>query len=193
MIFSSMMNSRKYLILSAVAIVIAIGTFIFNRRGQVGDVHTTEAKCIDEQTFIMQDDWMTGVLDKEREYTAIMDWQRCGNPGKGDLVMYRVSHSHDPVVKRVVAGPGDTFKLVKAKNKNSWNIEINGELLMAGENPYHFGSKYPPALKLYQDARKGVLDQSSVLLFSMVPPGDQDSGSLGVLSLKDILGVVRRP
>jgi hypothetical protein len=90
----------------------------------------------------------------------------------------------------VAGAPGDSFKLVKAANNNSWNIEINGELYMAGDKPYHFGSASPPALKLYQDSRDGRLDQGSVLLFSRVPPGDQDSGTLGVISVEDIVGVV---
>ena len=144
----------------------------------------------ERETRVMQDEWMAGRLEKNTEYQALADWHSCHRLVRGDLVLYQVSKSHDPVVRLVAGIPGDTFKLVKDQNGNSWNIEINGEMLMEGGKPYHFGSANPPALKLYQDAQKGVLDKSAVLIFSTKSPGDQDSGSLGVLSTLDIVGLV---
>ncbi len=144
----------------------------------------------ERETLVMQDEWMSGTLEKNTEFEALMDWHACHKLVRGDLVLYRVSKSHDPVVLKVAGIPGDTFKLKKDENRNSWNIEINGETLMEGGKPYHFGSANPPALKLYQDAQKGLLDKSSVLIFSTKSPGEQDSGSLGVLSTNDIVGLV---
>ena len=144
----------------------------------------------DRETLVMQDEWMSGTLEKNTEFEALKDWHSCHPLERGDLVLYQVSKSHDPVVRKVAGIPGDKFKIRKDQNKNSWNIEINGQTLMENDKPYHFGSANPPALKLYQDAQNGVLDQSAVLIFSTKSPGDQDSGSLGVLSTNDIVGLV---
>ncbi len=141
-------------------------------------------------TLKMQDDWMGEELPKDKEFKVLVDWKGCHNLQKGDLVLYRISPSHDPVAREVVALGGDRFKLVKDKNGNSWNIEINGEIRMEGKKPYHFGSANPPALRLYETSHKGELLNGDLLLFSKRSPGEQDSGSLGVLNERDLVGVV---
>jgi type IV secretory pathway protease TraF len=186
-----MRSHRKQLTALAIVVLLTAGYLAFRlTRHQVVSEPGEKACDGEVEEFVMQDHWLSGVLERGQEYTALSDWRGCHKLMRGELVLYRVSKSHDPVVKIVAGAPGDSFKLKKAANNNSWNIEINGELLMSGDKPYHFGSANPPALKLYQDSRDGRLDQSSVLLFSRVPPGDQDSGTLGVISIEDIVGVV---
>ena len=113
---------------------------------------------------------------------------------KGDLVLYKISKAHAPVVKIVAAVPGDEFQLLQTADKNSWNIKVNGDFYTENvgteSKPYHFGSQAPPAMKIYADAHRGKLDSTSVILLSGKSPGDQDSGSLGVLNAGDIVGIV---
>lgn len=141
-------------------------------------------------TLKMQDDWMGEALPKNQEFKALVDWKGCHTLKKGDLVLYRISPSHDPVPREVVALGGDSFRLIKDKGGNSWNIEVNGDLRREGNKPYHFGSANPPALRLYETSHKGVLLHGDILLFSKRSPGDQDSGSLGVLNERDLVGVI---
>ncbi len=153
-----------------------------------------------QETFTIHDDWLAPKIKPGDKLIATTNWRECGLTLKRNaIVFYKVSPAHEPVARIVAAAPGDTFELQQPPQKNFWHIEINGDLYMQPEGvqgpgspqkPYHFGSHAPPSLKIYFQAHAGKLDSTSVVLLSARSPGDQDSGSLGVLSTSDIIAIV---
>ena len=64
---------------------------------------------------------------------------------------------------------------------------------MVRKAPYFFGAsnpKLPPPLKLLEKSRDGTLLDREIIIFSEVPPGNRDSGTLGVVNLNDVVGKV---
>lgn len=143
----------------------------------------------------MGDVYLRGVLEKDQPFRALLNWYKCHAIRKGDLVLYRYSQHSDPVVRMVTAIPGDKFRVVKNKEMGAWNLKVNGILVRAHEaenknRSYYFGAELPPPLGLYERANKGVLKSERVIISSSFPPGNMDSGTLGVISLEDIIGKV---
>ncbi len=143
-----------------------------------------------EISLTMSDVYMRGVLEQGQPFRTLLNWYACNAPTSGDLVLFRISPVSDPVVRRVVAVPGDKISVVKDEGKNGWNLEINGNVIKADGKPYFFGADVPPPLSLYAKSREGQIRDGEVIVFSSFPPGASDSGTLGAVSLKDILGKV---
>src|SRR5690348_7256404 len=68
---------------------------------------------------------------------------------RGDTVSYRFSPNQEPVPRIVRGIPGDRFELLPDEAHGAWNLKINGELIMSGDQPYFFGGKDKPTLALY--------------------------------------------
>lgn len=146
--------------------------------------------CLSEN-FEMADEWLEGLLPKGKKVSAITNWRQCGrNLRRGDIVLYRVSNAHTPVARILAAQPGDRFRLISVSN--GWNIEIEGRIYteLGSGKPYRFGSAAPPLIRLFEKEHDGHLDSTSILLFSTKAPGEEDSGSLGVLNVIDVVGIV---
>lgn len=183
--------------ISLAIIVVSSALYLFQnwRRGDRsgsmrGDGESTKNRCVEEE-FSMPDAWLSGILEQGQKTKAIMNWRDCGRDLKrGDIVLYKTSPAHKPVARILAAQPGDRFRLIPVSN--GWNVEIEGRLYTEPKSaePYRFGSTAPPLIRLYEETHAGQLDSTSILIFSTKGPGDQDSGSLGVLSTTDIVGVL---
>ncbi|MGE4133746.1 MAG: S26 family signal peptidase [Bdellovibrionales bacterium] len=141
-------------------------------------------------TIQVPDDTMAPILKSGASVKILTNWNGCYELTKGDLVAFKISASHDPVVKRLEAMAGDVFRIERSEDKSGWNVFVNNTLLERNGKPYKFGSPALPLLKIYQEKHQGLLDQNAILLFSETPPGDQDSGTLGVVNVQDLLGPV---
>ena len=146
------------------------------------------------EEFEMKDSFMHGVIEAGQKAKVIKEYYTCNKPERGDVVLKSRGDVLPPIARFMRAVPGDHFKLVQDTKKKQWNIEINGKLLMsegvAEATPYFFGSENPPALYLYEKPRNGILGPGEIIIFSSVPPGEQDSGQFGIMSLGDIIGKV---
>lgn len=182
--------NKKNVILIVAGLVIIIAAAIVMRmpkksRPQGGDCEVTEVK------MAMPDHLLQGIIEKDQEITVQMGYYACRPVEKGDIVLFRISTKMDPVVKIVRAVQDDEFELIADKVHNAWNIEINGDLLKAGDTPYFFGSNAKPTLSLYtKDGKKGVIKDDDMIIFSNLPPGEKDSGIIGLTNKQDILGKV---
>lgn len=139
----------------------------------------------------MQDPYMRGVVEEGQIVNVTMNFYKCNDLKKGDVVLYRFSNYHDPVVKRVVAAPGDTFKLTMVRDEG-WELTVNGKVVrgVKGE-PYRFGvPAHKPPLQLAAESRKGKLPPGELIVFSSFPPGDRDGSLFGLANQNDIVGKV---
>ncbi len=142
-------------------------------------------------TAEMQDAYMHGLIEAGEEFQVVLNWYACHPVEIGDLVYYKLANDLPPVVKVVRARGGDHFKITKDKHRQAWNLEVNGDLVMAGEKPYFFGSAGKPTLSLYEKPREGVLGPSELIVLSNLPPGQNDSGILGLTEVDSVLGKVQ--
>lgn len=158
---------------------------------QTAQIPKAEGPCPGEtKSLINRDPYMPGTLEKEQRFDVITNYYACNPLRRGDLVYFRFSFDMEPVVRKVVALEGDTFELSPDKEKHRWNLIVNGEMITAATGNYFFGAETPPTLSLYVKARNGILRAQEAIVLSTRPPGDFDSGTLGIVSVKDFLGKV---
>jgi len=140
--------------------------------------------------FEIRDPYLRGVLEQGSKVTVSLNWYECNKVERGDLVLYRFSQHEDPVVRRVVGLPGDEFEL-RPIAKQGWELLIKRTPVTGVGKPYYFGVETAePPLALAAKARKGILADKEVILFSSFGPGDRDSGTFGVITTKDLVGKV---
>lgn len=147
-------------------------------------------KCPGESILVKSDDvYMRGLIEQGQEVSVQMNYFKCQSPEQGNLILYRYSEFDNPVIKRIVATPGDKFEVFETKQ--GWILKVNGKFVtgIKGEN-YLFGGNLPPPLALAAKAKKGILGKNEVIILSSFPPGDKDSGVFGVISLNDIVGKI---
>lgn len=159
---------------------------------------TCEPKYQDIET----DEWITAKLPS-RSVRVLTTWRECGVKIEREMIVaFKASTTVTPRLRIVAAAAGDMFRLEQAPHKQFWYINVNDEPFQEILTPptngssrqeirYHFGSAAPPALRLYEQAHEGMLDATSVVLLSAKSPGELDSGTLGVVNIADIVGVIK--
>lgn len=186
--------NKKVVISVVVGALILVGVLAWLKLSPVKKkTHTrVVGECeVQVETITMPDATMTGIFAQGQELTLERGYYACNSPVPGDTVFYRYSEARNPVIKRVVAVEGDEFRVVQDESGRGWNLQVNGELVMAGEKPYYFGGQAPPTLSLYEKPRNNVLKKGELILFSTQPPGREDSGIFGLVAVSDLLGKVK--
>ncbi|MBX9766838.1 MAG: hypothetical protein K2X47_06165 [Bdellovibrionales bacterium] len=146
-----------------------------------------------EIKYRMVDGSMAGIIEKDEQVDVVINYFACNPILKDQLVLYRFSGAVDPVLRRVVAVEGDTFKVQKDTKHKAWNLLVNGKIVKSqnGE-PHYFGFDQPPTLSLYEAPRKGKLQKDETLVFTSNPPSEKDSGTFGLTSKTDMVGLVKK-
>lgn len=146
-----------------------------------------------EIKYRMTDVSMVGLIEKDQEVDVIINYFACNPILKDQLVLYRFSGAMDPVLRKVVAVEGDTFKVQKDTKHKAWNLLVNGKIVKdrSGE-PHYFGFDKPPTLSLYEAPRKGKLQKDETIVFTSQPPSEKDSGTFGLTSKADMVGLVKK-
>lgn len=142
----------------------------------------------------MVDNYLRGTLEQGESVLLKLNWFLCHDMELGDLVAYRFSEYHDPVIRRVIAKSGDRIQVVFDDKTKDWTLKINGSFYKdySGEL-YHFGTQRgEPPLKLYERDHGGVLTKDLVVLMSTVTPGLTDSGFFGVVHRSDVIGLIQK-
>lgn len=197
------MKNQKTIIIAAAAAILVILVIIFslnksgtNKSEQSGVAtgdhpYNFKGKCPGETTTeTMADDMMAGIIEKDKEYKLVHSYYWCNQVERGDIVSLQFSSQLDPVVRKVYGIPGDKFEVSFNKKQNAWNIEINGDLIEMDGQPYYFGGKMPPPLKMLEKSRSGILGDREIILFGNKSQGFADSAVLGVVHLNDVVGKV---
>jgi hypothetical protein len=147
-------------------------------------------KCPGETiAFKVPDPYLRGLLNQGDSAHVIINFF-CQNPiSRGQLVLYRFSEFDDPVLRLVAGTPGDRFEVLESPEKDGWKIKINGKIHKGFDGQdYVFGGDLPPPLANAAESRGGKLGEEDLIVFCTYPPGDRDSGTFGVVSVKDIIG-----
>jgi len=186
--------NRNVIIATAIVCVVAllVGGWLFLRSRRPPPI---QFGCVKETQRVEVTDgrFMTGVVEEGKSYEALIGFYQCNLPQRGDVVLYRFSPLSDPVIKIVRAVEGDRFELVADKARGAWNLKINGHIHTYNEEPYFFGGRGKPTLGLYEKDRNNTLGPNEVILFSLVPPGINDSGMFGLVHKNDLIAKIRLP
>ncbi len=93
---------------------------------------------------------MEPLLQDGTENFARMGYYACHVPKHGDIVIARLVHDHDPIIKQIKAIPGDTLVVVPADTTDAFHLEINGQRASNSEGkPYVFDTARADMLRLY--------------------------------------------
>jgi hypothetical protein len=144
--------------------------------------------------FKVGDPQMAEFVAEGAEVDVIMNYYACNTPKPGDVVLYRFSREHRPVVKQIAAAPGDEFEVINDAKLKRWTLKVNGRHFEWNGAPYYFGvpSATPP-LKLSEVQMKGKLPSDATIVLSGHPPGIYDSAMYGAISVADVIGKVDLP
>lgn len=141
---------------------------------------------------------MRPFLEPETERIILEGYYVCHPVERGDIVVHRYASKSTPIVKSVRAIAGDTLALVSAQSPtpimlNKWNIIINGTILVNDAGvPYAISEGGYRMLSLYIRDYRGLVPRGSVLLLGENPNGSIDGIRLGLTSVSDLIGKVKK-
>jgi signal peptidase I len=116
----------------------------------------------------------------------------CGDPARGELVLFTHLGLKVPLLKIVLGIPGDRFGL--AADGGSWSLLINGAVAANAEGmPYRLGPGNDYMLRLYLKGTHGTIPPNTWLVMGDNPAGTDDSSRFGLIMRADVLGIAARP
>lgn len=196
------------ILLTIAVVLIGYSLYLYLQRGSKKQVEQPQQPTAERRTkeiynfdptlcpgipidFVVKDPYMRGIVEVNQTVKITMNYYACNQLKKGDIVLYKYSQYEEPVIRRVVAVPGDKFKL-RSVPREGWELSVNGNVI-TGVNgqPYRFGvDKYDPPLELAGKQRNFVLPAKELIVLSSFPPGDRDGGIFGLSNQNDIVGKV---
>lgn len=106
---------------------------------------------------------------------------------RNDFVVFKSGFNQLPVIKKVVAVPGDVFSIGDLPG-GQFCLLINGDTSRtAMGNPMSISAARMQTLKYFRDTYAGVLPVGTCLVLGSLP-GTHDSTLFGPLGFRDILG-----
>ena len=116
----------------------------------------------------------------------------CGDPARGDLILFRHLGFKVPLIKIVIGVPGDHFDL-KADG-GRWNLLLNGAPARNAEGlPYRLAHGRDYMLRLYIQGTGGVIPPDNWLVMGDNPAGTDDSSRYGLIPRAAVLGTASPP
>lgn len=137
---------------------------------------------------------MEPLLQDGTEVFTRMGYYACHVPARGDIVIARLAHDHDPIIKQIKAIPGDTLVVVPADTTDVFYLEINEQRVSNSTGkPYVFDTARADMLRLYSRDYQGSLPEGAYLILGDQPFGTLDSTRFGLIDRENLLGKVERP
>jgi len=134
------------------------------------------ARGCETETFTVNGSSLAPLVSEGTEVTAAKT--SCASVQKGDLAVFETPKNDNPVIKRVAAVPGDTFKV-----KDDGMLVVNGEPAQTPEQkPYKATQQTRDMFALYEGELDGYL--------LLGKPGSLDSGQIGAIGTDSITHVV---
>ncbi|KQZ56268.1 hypothetical protein ASD54_25335 [Rhizobium sp. Root149] len=107
-------------------------------------------------------------------------------PQRGMAVLFINRQSPIPLVKTVVAQPGDRWDVAE-----DGRVNVNGaEALTAGGRPYRLEAAGVRMLRLYVRDYGGIIPPQTYLLLGAYEGGSLDASRFGLVHRRDVIGRV---
>ena len=151
---------------------------------QLGDTGCSEKSYIESYN----DPYMDQIIPPQTRLKLFKNYYDCNSVKKGDLALFKYSEYVEPVVRKVVGVPGDSFDLTDLKD-GFWALSINGELFPSETNPYKVKADFPPPLKTFVETGHKVLKEGEFIVISSKWPSLNDSGNYGIIKIDQLVGI----
>ena len=139
-------------------------------------------------TLTVRGNSMDPVLKNGQVITFDKAYYKKNKIKKQDIVLIEFSHRKAPIVKRVLAVPGDHLQ-VKYFDKSSCNVIINKKALVNTKRvTYKLKNKACRLLKLYEIDYKSKIPDESYLVLGENITGTWDASRFGLISKEQIVG-----
>jgi hypothetical protein len=182
-----MTQQKKILIVLGLMIVVGLGLYLVKRSKEppVNNLVSEEARRKGPCPGAVK-----AIESEGKKYRITENWYACKAQEAGDLVYYRYSFSLPPVVRKVVAVPGDIISLKKDEANKAYNLIVNHKVVEDSDGkPHHFGIiTKEPVLSLYIKGGEDKLKPQQSVVFADQSPSVLDSGMFGVVNSDDFLG-----
>jgi signal peptidase I len=107
------------------------------------------------------------------------------NVGRGDVVVFTSGADPRPLVKRIVAQPGDKFSAAGGV------LSVNGHPALTSQGrPYALDPARLAMIALYARDYNGTIPADTFLVMGEQPGGTADSSLFGLVNRADVQGVV---
>ncbi len=141
--------------------------------------------------FEVRGESMRGLLAPGSELAAELGYYACHPVRRGDLAIVRLPWRKRPIVKRVLALPGDRIAL--RAGPAGVRLLVNGRpLTTPGGAPYAFRGGRERMLRLYVEQFGGALPPGTFFVFGTERGGSLDSSRFGPVLRSELAGRVRR-
>ena len=134
---------------------------------------------------------MSELFQPETRIEAEEGWYACHPVKRDDIVLVRLPHRKDPLIKIAKVIPGDRFEL-KSLSGASYQLLINRQVAKTpkGQSYLFSGSAYK-MLSLYEKDFKGVMPKDTYFVFGTQPGGSLDSAKYGPITHAALMARVR--
>ena len=157
--------------------------------GAVWNPQAGRAACIAAPLTVQGGSLAPFVADGARLEGRIGD---CGDPARGDLLMFTHLGLKIPLLKIVIGVPGDRFGV--RRNADSWNLLINGAVAANAEGvPYRLNKARADRIALYASGAGGIIPPNAWLAMGDNPAGTDDSSRFGLITREALRGIVTAP
>ena len=132
---------------------------------------------------------MEPMIKNGQKIQALYGYYSCHDIKRNDIVLFHFTASKDPLIKRVVALPGDKFSLKQdSKQLSVWQIIVNGKVLTNSEGkPYSLTDKSKAMLALFEHDYKGVVPADAYMILGDQIGGTLDSTRYGLVAKSAII------
>jgi signal peptidase I len=133
---------------------------------------------------------MTGLLADGDNITVQFGYYGCNVPARGDIALVRYAGDSSPIVKAIMAVPGDTFGLSPAYG--GWNIVVNGQVLQNSEGKdYCISEQGARMITVYVKSYGGKIPAGAYLVLGNLVTGTTDSTKFGLVARENLMGKVK--
>jgi len=140
------------------------------------------------QKRVISGNSLTGLLENGQKVRICYSVE---NISRDDIVAYQLVENRE-MIKIVKAIPGDTWQ-IQVSPQGDYNLIVNNQVVVNHQSePYRLQSNQRDLLMLYQRDYGSTIPNNAYLIFGNDPTGSQDSSRFGLVSGRDIRGIVIR-
>jgi len=173
-------------IVSLTAVYLSQPSLWFNKKNA-----KTNSDCVTAQTEkTVRGSSMEPLIKAGQTLILLENYYQCHPVQRGDIVAYNYAGNDVPIIKIVKAIPGDSWRIKKEYQQNSYQIIVNDKPLKNSEGKYYqIPESNIKMLKLYAKSYPLLPDNTYLILGNNIS-GSLDATRFGLVSKSDILGKV---
>jgi len=173
----------KQIIFLIIILIVLSGLIYFSQ--------SEKSSCpIQTKKEIVRGSSMEPLIKSGYEITALYGYYDCQPIKRNDIVLVKYAGNQDPLIKVVKAIPEDKWELNENKEKNTFEIIVNGQALKNSQGAiYQIPSSKIKVLQLYQKDYP-IIPENTYLVMGNLVSGSMDATKFGLIDKSSILAKV---